>query len=62
MRIVSWNIRGDTHSGRSGIDEEVPAFNRHEGGWIDGIERAGWLDAFRHFRGAPRAYTWCPRG
>lgn len=51
-------LLGDTNSGRPGIDEEVPAFNGREGGWIDGIERAGWLDAFRHFRGAQRAYTW----
>jgi exodeoxyribonuclease III len=49
---------GDTNSGRPGIDEEAPAFNAREGGWIDGIEQAGWRDAFRHFRGEERAYTW----
>ena len=49
---------GDTNSGRPGIDEEVPAFNRREGGWVDGLERAGWPDAFRHLRGDERAYTW----
>src|SRR4029453_368497 len=47
---------GDTNSGRPGIDEESPAFNRREGAWIDGLDRAGGRDAFRHFRGraAPR--------
>jgi len=49
---------GDTNSGRPGIDEESPAFNAREGAWIDGLERAGWRDAFRHLRGAARAYTW----
>ena len=49
---------GDTNSGRPGIDEEVPAFNLREGAWIDGLERAGWRDAFRHLRGTARAYTW----
>jgi exonuclease III len=51
-------LLGDTNSGRPGIDEESPAFNAREGGWIDGIEQAGWRDAFRHFRGEERAYTW----
>src|SRR5262245_9945555 len=27
---------GDTNSGRQGIDEEVPAFNAREHGWMDG--------------------------
>jgi exonuclease III len=49
---------GDTNSGRPGIDEQSPAFNRREGAWIDGLERAGWRDAFRHVRGSARAYTW----
>ena len=49
---------GDTNSGWPGIDEEVPAFNRREGAWMDGLERAGWRDAFRHVRGRARAYTW----
>lgn len=51
-------LLGDTNSGRPGIDEESPAFNDREGAWIDGLERAGWLDAFRHLRGNERAYTW----
>src|SRR5262245_619620 len=49
---------GDTNSGRPGIDEESPAFNEREGAWIESLERAGWRDAFRHLRGAARAYTW----
>ena len=49
---------GDTNSGRPGIDEEWPAFNAREGAFLDGLERAGWRDAFRHLRGQARAYTW----
>jgi hypothetical protein len=49
---------GDTNSGRREIDEQVPAFNAREHGWMDRIEAAGWRDAFRHVRGAARAYTW----
>lgn len=49
---------GDTNSGRRGIDEEVPAFNAQEEGWIDALARCGWCDAFRHLRGDARAYTW----
>ncbi len=49
---------GDTNSGRRGIDEEVPAFNAREEGWIDALAGCGWLDAFRHLRADARAYTW----
>src|SRR4029077_14238185 len=42
---------GDTNSGRIGLDEEVPAFNRFEDGWMRGLHEAGWIDAFRHLRG-----------
>ena len=49
---------GDTNSGRIGLDEEVPAFNRVEDGWMRGLDEAGWTDAFRHLRGRRRAYTW----
>ena len=49
---------GDTNSGRPGLDEESAAFNAREGEWIDGLERAGWRDAFRLLRGPARAYTW----
>src|SRR5882672_467835 len=49
---------GDTNSGRIGLDEEVPAFNRIEDGWMRELAEAGWTDAYRHLRGATRAYTW----
>ena len=49
---------GDTNSGCIGIDEQVPAFNRIEDGWMRGLHQAGWTDAFRHLRGRSRAYTW----
>jgi len=51
-------LLGDTNSGRPGIDEESSAFNEREGAWMEGLERAGWRDAFRHLRGPARAYTW----
>jgi exodeoxyribonuclease III len=49
---------GDTNSGLIDLDEQVPAFNVEEDGWIRGLEAAGWADAFRRLRGARRAYTW----
>jgi exonuclease III len=49
---------GDTNSGRRVVDEEVPAFNVREEGWIDGLAGCGWHDAFRHLRPDARAYTW----
>ncbi|PYO45645.1 MAG: hypothetical protein DMD84_28135 [Candidatus Rokuibacteriota bacterium] len=49
---------GDTNSGRRGMDEEVPAFNAREEGWIDALAACGWADAFRHLRTDTRAYTW----
>ena len=52
---------GDTNSGRPGIDEAPTCragFNAREGGWIEGLDRAGWRDGFRHLRGEERAYTW----
>jgi exonuclease III len=51
-------LLGDTNSGRIGLDEEVPAFNRIEDGWMRDLHEAGWTDAYRHLRGAARAYTW----
>jgi exonuclease III len=54
---------GDTNSGRRGLDEQVPAFNAREEGWIDGLTACGWLDAFRHLHADTRAYTWhAPNG
>lgn len=49
---------GDTNSGRRRIDEETPAFNAREEGWIDALVACGWLDAFRHLRAEARVYTW----
>jgi exonuclease III len=49
---------GDTNSGLIDLDEEVPAFNAQEDGWIRGLEAAGWADAFRFLKGEERAYTW----
>jgi exodeoxyribonuclease-3 len=49
---------GDTNSGRRGIDEEVPAFNTREEGWIDALADCGWVDAFRYLHADARAYTW----
>jgi exonuclease III len=49
---------GDTNSGRRGLDEQVPAFNAIEEGWVDGLAGCGWRDAFRHLRPDARAYTW----
>ena len=51
-------LLGDTNSGRIGLDEQVPAFNRIEDGWMRELDQAGWTDAYRHLRGAARAYTW----
>ncbi len=49
---------GDTNSGRTGIDEESPAFTAREERWIDEMEHAGWPDAFRLLHPRARAYTW----
>jgi exonuclease III len=49
---------GDTNSGLIDLDEEAPAFDVEEDGWIRGLEAAGWADAFRHLRGEERGYTW----
>jgi exonuclease III len=49
---------GDTNSGRRTVDEETPAFNAREEGWIDALAACGWHDAFRHLRADARVYTW----
>ena len=51
-------LAGDTNSGRRGIDEETPAFNQREEGWIDALAACGWADAYRVLAGNRRAYTW----
>ena len=49
---------GDTNSGIPDIDEEAPAFTRHEEAFMRSMELAGWHDAFRKLHGQKRAYTW----
>jgi exonuclease III len=51
-------LTGDTNSGRIGVDEEAPAFNGREDGWMAALEAARWRDAFRHLHGQTRTYTW----
>jgi exonuclease III len=51
-------LLGDTNSGLIDLDEEAPAFDVEEDGWIRGLDAAGWADAFRRLRGDERAYTW----
>lgn len=54
---------GDTNSGRRGLDEQVPAFNTIEEGWVDALAGCGWHDAFRHLQPEARSYTWySPQG
>ena len=49
---------GDTNSGRIGIDEETPVFNKRTDAWFERLERAGWRDGFRALHGDRREYTW----
>jgi exonuclease III len=49
---------GDTNSGRIAVDEESPAFNAREDGWLAALHASGWADAFRHLHGGRRAFTW----
>jgi exonuclease III len=49
---------GDTNSGRRGLDEESPAFNKREEQWVDAMAACGWPDAFRLRHPRKRAYTW----
>jgi len=49
---------GDTNSGRIGLDEEVPCFNKREDGWLNALEQAAWCDGFRRLHGDERVYTW----
>jgi len=51
-------IVGDTNTGRIGIDEESPAFDRFEDDWMVAMQKARWRDAFRHIHGVELAYTW----
>ena len=49
---------GDTNTGRIDVDEEAPAFDKKEDGWMAAMEDARWHDAFRYIHGSERAYTW----
>ena len=51
-------IVGDTNSGRPGIDDRGDVFDRREDNWMVAVEKAGWIDAFRHIHGNAREYTW----
>ncbi len=49
---------GDTNSGRIGIDEEKPVFNKRTDAWFDRLEAAGWQDGFRSLYPTVKDYTW----
>lgn len=49
---------GDTNSGLIGVDEQSPAFNAREDGWVRALGAAGWTDAYRHRHGDLEGYTW----
>lgn len=49
---------GDTNSGRIGVDEENPVFNKRTDHWFTELASAGWHDAFRRLHGDTREYTW----
>lgn len=49
---------GDTNSGRIGIDEQTPVFNRSTDEWFVKLATLGWADAFRAHQGDKREYTW----
>ena len=51
-------IVGDTNSGRIGVDETSPAFNRIEDRWIATMARHGWPDFYRAGQPDGRDYTW----
>lgn len=64
LRIAkSWGLGpalmgGDTNTGRTGIDEESPVFNKQSDAWMVAMEAAGWADSFRRLHGYKREYTW----
>jgi len=51
-------VIGDSNSGRIEIDEEAPAFNAMEDGWVQRMEELGWRDAFRLAHPTRREFTW----
>lgn len=61
--VAAWRgppalVIGDTNSGRIGIDEEAPAFNAIEDGWMARMEELGWRDGFRRVHPERREFTW----
>jgi exonuclease III len=49
---------GDTNTGRAGVDEESPVFDRRHHEWMEAMHRR-WPDALRHLHGdEARAFTW----
>jgi len=51
-------IAGDTNSGRIGLDEESPAFNKTEDSWIQQLQKLRWTDIYRHQSRHDSPYTW----
>jgi len=49
---------GDTNSGKIGVDEERPVFNKTTDLWFDQLAAARWQDGFRVLHGDAREYTW----
>jgi exonuclease III len=51
-------LAGDTNTGRIGLDEQSPVFDRRHHEWMEAMHRR-WPDVFRHLHGdEARAYTW----
>jgi exonuclease III len=51
-------VIGDTNSGLPELDEETRVFGPQEAGWLRALDGFGWLDAFRHYKGEERVFTW----
>ena len=51
-------LLGDTNCGWPVLDEETRVFGPRTAAWLDGLQAAGWPDAFRHLRGEERFYSW----
>ena len=51
-------LAGDTNTGRIGVDEASPVFDRRHHDWMEAMHRR-WPDAFRRSQGdQSRGYTW----
>ena len=51
-------IAGDTNSGRIGLDEESPAFNKTEDSWLQELQQLKWSDMYRTKPCTDSPYTW----